>query len=202
MISLAGGAHTRSTIRSSYIFQEGRRKSSQHRVVDENSFKIADIHILPLTESKDVSLLAVTSTGTRLYFGHKALLDYNSQRNLDQANTGPYLLHVRIPPTFDNAPEGVLGPQGHYCIHQSLYSNGVFIAAHSLHDAADVLIATAPDSGPINKLSTASQVSKVDRRDKKSDLSLIVQVANILLSNASLFSPASAITSRKWMRRL
>ncbi|KAF9360346.1 hypothetical protein BGX34_007836 [Mortierella sp. NVP85] len=157
VISLAGGAHTRSTIKSSYIFQEGRRKSSQHRVVDENSFKITDIHMLPLTESKDVSLLAVTSTGTRLYFGHKALLDYNSQRNLDQANTGPYLLHVRIPPTFDNAPEGVLGPQGHYRIHQSLYSNGVFIAAHSLHDAADVLIATAPDSGPINKLSTASQ---------------------------------------------
>ncbi|KAG0242522.1 Non-repetitive/WGA-negative nucleoporin C-terminal-domain-containing protein [Mortierella sp. GBAus27b] len=157
VISLAKGAQTRSSIKSNYISQEGRRKSSQHRVVDESSFKIVDIHTLPVTESKDVCLLATTSTGTRLYFGHKALLDYNSQRHLDQTNTGPYLLHVRIPPTFDSAPEGVLGSQGHYRIHQALYSNGVFIAAHSLHEAADALIVTAPDSGPINKLSTASK---------------------------------------------
>lgn len=167
MISLVKGAHARSSIKSSYIFQEGRRKSSQHRVVDEGSFKIVDIHALPSSESKDVSLLAVTSTGTRLYFGHKALLDYNSQRHLDQANAGPYLLHVRIPPTFDNAPEGVLGAHGHYRIHQALYSDGVFIAAHSLNEAADALVATAPDSGPINKLSTASKVNEVIKKDTR-----------------------------------
>lgn len=125
--------------------------------MDENSFKIVDIHVIPTTESRDVSLLAVTTTGCRLYFGSRNTMDY-SQRQGDNAISGPRLLHVRIPPTFDNAPEGILGPQGQYQIHQSIYSNGVFLAAHALTDAADALIASAPDSGPINKASTATKV--------------------------------------------
>jgi nuclear pore complex protein Nup155 len=158
VINLTGAVQARSTVKAGYILQEAKRKSNHSRAMDEISFKVVDIHTIPSTESKDVSLLAVTSTGCRLYFGQKGALDYNSQRNLDQTSSGPYLLHVRIPPAFNNAPEAVLGPQGQYRIHQSLYSNGVFLAAHSLHDAADALIATAPESGPINKASTASKV--------------------------------------------
>lgn len=84
-------------------------------------------------------------------------MDY-SQRQVDAAVSGPSLLHVRIPPTFESAPEGILGAQGQYQIHQSIYSNGVFLAAHALTDAADALVASAPDSGPINKASTATKV--------------------------------------------
>jgi nuclear pore complex protein Nup155 len=84
-------------------------------------------------------------------------MDY-SQRQVDAAASGPSLLHVRIPPTFESAPEGILGAQGQYQIHQSIYNNGVFLAAHTLTDAADALVAAAPDSGPINKASTATKV--------------------------------------------
>ncbi|KAF9907927.1 hypothetical protein EC991_010366 [Linnemannia zychae] len=157
VINLTGTVQSRSTVKAGSILQEAKRKSNHNRSMDENSFKIVDIHVIPTTESKDVSLLAITSTGCRLYFGQKGALDYNSQRNLDQTSSGPYLLHVRLPPGFSDTPEAVLGPQGQYRIHQSLYSNGVFLAAHSLHDSADALIATAPDSGPINKASTASK---------------------------------------------
>ncbi|KAF8923624.1 hypothetical protein BGZ58_002724, partial [Dissophora ornata] len=173
VITLAGTAHLRSTIKSSYILQEGKRKSNHNRTMDENSFKIVDIHTIPLTESKDISLLLVTATGCRLYFGQKASLDYNSQRYIDQTNVGPYLLHVRIPPTFENAPEAVLGVQGQYRVHQSLYNNGVFLAAHALHDAADALIASAPDSGPINKASTATKTVGNTYIPKLTELAMI-----------------------------
>ncbi|KAG0212021.1 hypothetical protein BGX33_003908 [Mortierella sp. NVP41] len=173
VINLTGAVHARSTVKAGYVLQEGKRKSNHSRTMDENMFKIVDIHTIPSTESKDVSLLAITATGCRLYFGQKGALDYNSQRNLDQSSSGPYLLHVRIPPTFEHAPEAVLGAQGQYRIHQSLYSNGVFLAAHSLHDAADALIAAAPDSGPINKASTASKTMGSTYIPKLSEMAMI-----------------------------
>ncbi|KAF9152095.1 hypothetical protein BG015_005786 [Linnemannia schmuckeri] len=173
VINLTGAVQARSTVKAGYILQEAKRKSNHSRAMDENSFKVVDIHTIPSTESKDVSLLAITSTGCRLYFGQKGALDYNSQRNLDQTSSGPYLLHVRIPPAFNNAPEAVLGPQGQYRIHQSLYSNGVFLAAHSLHDAADALIAAAPESGPINKASTASKTMGSTYIPRLSEIAMI-----------------------------
>ncbi|KAF9114226.1 hypothetical protein BGX27_011428 [Mortierella sp. AM989] len=173
VIGLSGATHTRSTIRSSYTLQEGKRKTNHNRAMDESSFKIVDIHVIPTTESKDVSLLSVTATGCRLYFGHKTALDYNSHRNVDQNSTGPFLLHVRIPPTFESAPEAVLDAQGQYRVHLSLYNNGVFLAAHSLHDAADALIASAPDSGPINKASTATKSVGSSYIPKLTELAMI-----------------------------
>ncbi|KAG0320862.1 hypothetical protein BGZ99_004279 [Dissophora globulifera] len=157
VISIAGATQVHSTIKAHTTLQEAKRKSNQSRAIDDNSFKIVDIHTIPVTESKDVSVLLVTATGCRLYFGSRALLDYNSQRNIDPSNPGPYLLHVRLPPTFENAPEGVLGIQGQYRVHNSIYHNGVFLAAHSLHDSADALISAAPDSGPMNRESTATK---------------------------------------------
>ncbi|KAG0257515.1 hypothetical protein BG011_003926 [Mortierella polycephala] len=157
VIGLASAAHVRSTIKGGNILNEAKRKSNHNRTMDENAFKIVDIHTIPSTESKDVWFMAVTATGCRLYFGYRLAHVYNSPRHSDSTSTGPLLLHVRIPPTFESAPEAVLGYQGQYRIHQSIYSNGVFLAAHSLHDAADTLIASAPDSGPINKASTASK---------------------------------------------
>ncbi|KAI7830540.1 Non-repetitive/WGA-negative nucleoporin C-terminal-domain-containing protein [Gamsiella multidivaricata] len=173
VIDLAGAAHARSTIKASYILQEGKRKSNHNRTMDENLFKIVDIHIIPSAESKDINLLALTATGCRLYFGHRAALDYNNQRHIDQSNSGLYLLHVRIPPTFESAPEAVMGAQGQYRIHQALYNNGMFLAAHSLNDAADVLIATAPDSGPINQASTASKTIGNSYIPKLTELAMI-----------------------------
>jgi len=157
VIGLSGNPTQRRTLKASNILQEGKRRSNHHRTMDENSFKIVDIHVISSTESREVCLLAVTATGCRLYFGHRATMDY-SQRQTDAVLSGPTLLHVRIPPTFESAPEGILGAQGQYQIHQSLYSNGVFLAAHALTDAADALVASAPDSGPINKFSTATKV--------------------------------------------
>ncbi|KAF9914439.1 hypothetical protein BX616_008291 [Lobosporangium transversale] len=173
VIGLSGTTHARSTVKASYILQEGKRKSNHNRAMDEGLFKIMDIHVIPLTESKDVSLLAVTVTGCRLYLGQKAALDYNSQRYIDQSSSGPYLLHVRIPPMFESAPEAVMGVQGQYRVHQSLYNNGVFLAAHSLHDAADALIASSPDSGPINKASTATKTVGSSYIPKLAELAMI-----------------------------
>ncbi|KAI1311300.1 hypothetical protein EDD11_003513 [Mortierella claussenii] len=173
VIGLAGATHMRSTIKASYILQEGKRRSNHNRAMDENAFKIVDIHTIPSTESKEISLLSVTATGCRLYFGHKAALDYNSQRYIDQSNAGPYLLHVRIPPTFESAPEAIMGVQGQYRIHQTLYNNGVFLAAHSLHDAADTLIASAPDAGPINKASAATKTVGNSYIPKLTELAMI-----------------------------
>ncbi|KAG0042079.1 hypothetical protein BGZ83_000923 [Gryganskiella cystojenkinii] len=162
VIDLVSGADKRGiptqrcTLKAGTILQEGKRKSNHHRTMDESTFKIVDIHVIPATESRDVCLVAVTATGCRLYFGQRMTMDYN-QRQTDSTISGPNLLHVRIPPTFEGAPEGILGPQGQYQIHQSIYCNGVFLAAHALTDAADALIASAPDSGPINKASTSSK---------------------------------------------
>lgn len=152
-MSLSNGAVTRSTIGRNDVVQDSRRKSNHHRALDDSLFKIVDIHTISTIESRDICLVGITSTGCRLYFG----ISYNRSHH-DQGRSILPLQHVRIPPTFDSVPAGALGASGQYQIHQSLYHNGIFLAAHAFNDAADALIASAPDSGPINKESTETQV--------------------------------------------
>ncbi|KAG0342823.1 hypothetical protein BG004_005583 [Podila humilis] len=142
----------RSMISGITLLQESKRKSNHSRALDENQFKIVDIHTISTTECRDVYLVCITSTGVRLYLG----TGY-SRNQIDPHSPILTLQHVRIPPTFDSVPIGALGTNGQYQIHQTVYRNGVYLAAHSLSDAADALIATAPDSGPINKDSTESR---------------------------------------------
>ncbi|KAG0345336.1 hypothetical protein BG005_001354 [Podila minutissima] len=152
VMSLSNSTVTRSTIDRNDILKDSRRKSSHNRALDESQFKIVDIHTISTIESRDICLVGITSTGCRLYFG----ISYNRSHH-DQSKSILPLQHVRIPPTFDSVPAGALGVNGQYQIHQSLYRNGIFLAAHAFSDAADALIASAPDSGPINKESTETK---------------------------------------------
>lgn len=155
-MSLSNSTVTRSTINRGYILSESRRKSNHNRALDDNQFKIVDIHTISTVESRDICLVGITSTGCRLYFG----ISYNRSHH-DQGKSILPLQHVRIPPTFDSVPAGAL-VNGQYQIHQSIYRNGIFLAAHAFSDAADALIASAPDSGPINKESTETKVQKYE----------------------------------------
>ncbi|KAF9423164.1 hypothetical protein BGZ94_008391 [Podila epigama] len=148
VISLINTVSPRSTIKRGTILQEARRKN-EGRALDD-TLKIVDIHFISTKESRDICLVAITSAGCRLYFSNKPPMSYYNQQ--DQPNaTSLHLVQVRLPPTFDAVPAGALGSNGQYQVHQSLYHNGIFLAAHALSDSADALIASAPDSGPINR---------------------------------------------------
>ncbi|KAI9204573.1 Nup133 N terminal like-domain-containing protein [Polychytrium aggregatum] len=117
--------------------------------LDQQSFKIFSIHPLSSSESKTIHLLAVTTTGVRLYFTTRS--DVNSFADISKYS-GPTelrLLAVRPPPT--PLPTSPI-PLSHY--HVSTYSNGVFVAAETSSGndgSADVITTVCPDPGVVTR---------------------------------------------------
>jgi len=117
--------------------------------VDPKNFQIISIHtILPL-ESKILNLVAVTSTGLRLYFsGSSPVQSYMPFRNRVNAPPENFrLIHVRPPPIINQEQSNgyyprISNPQ--MAIHIADYSGGVFLASNAVSEEMDVLIGMAP----------------------------------------------------------
>ncbi|KAG0227258.1 hypothetical protein BGW41_003866 [Actinomortierella wolfii] len=164
---------SKATLRGVDILKDAKRKSAHSRALDDSVFKIADIHPITTAESASVQLLVVTTSGCRLYFGKRMMLPYSYQQPTADGGSDLYLLHVRLPPMFENLTDGILGANGLYQVHQSLYNNGVFLAAHALSDAVDTIIASAPNSGSICKLTRAKAVGTSSASFKMTELASI-----------------------------
>jgi len=117
--------------------------------VDPKNFQIISIHtILPL-ESKILNLVAVTSTGLRLYFsGSSPVQSYMPFRNRVNAPPDNFrLIHVRPPPIINQEQSNgyyprISNPQ--MSIHIADYSGGAFLASNAVSEEMDVLIGMAP----------------------------------------------------------
>eukprot|EP00727_Mastigamoeba_balamuthi_P012902 m51a1_g8234 putative nucleocytoplasmic transporter (1372) ;mRNA; r:69589-74337 len=91
---------------------------------------ITSLAVIPTSESTLVSLVAITTRATRLYF----------QTSLDNPNLGPVhptrlqMLHVRLAPGYLQASAQ----------HAAFYANGMFLTACGV-DTRDLIVSTAPD---------------------------------------------------------
>src|SRR5690606_17548470 len=101
----------------------------QSLLFKRENFKIMSIHHLTESESSHYTLLALTSSGVRLYFQLTTL-------------SRPYfeLRHVRLPyqSTHVNGSTGIR-PFGHSFLdlHSAFYNRGVLMAANAFNDDED-----------------------------------------------------------------
>lgn len=117
-------------VKRSDIFNGARLLCPNSTLMDSQTFKI--ISLFPTTESKHYQLVAITSTGCRLYFSH---FKNGVQQALPNALD---LLHVRTPPPNEF--------QNGVAIAYSAFDYGVTMLVKG-----DTLVATSPDVGSLAK---------------------------------------------------
>ncbi|KAJ1658460.1 hypothetical protein IWQ61_002303 [Dispira simplex] len=131
-------------------------------LLPRNSFVIVSIHAIEASRSRRFHLVAVTSTGCRLYFttlgrGHRydmgGAITNVSKMVLEPV--GLELLHVRVPPRTNattNDRSSTLVNLSLQNFHAAYYHDGLFLAAGGVQDDADTLMTTAPDAGHTLKI--------------------------------------------------
>ncbi|TIB67852.1 nucleoporin-domain-containing protein [Wallemia mellicola] len=111
--------------------------------LDQRTFSIKRIFVISPAESSSVHLVAVTSTGVRLYFSHhRRSYGFYMAPSPTAAPTGLELLHVRPPPQSDQSTfKNVNSSDSIY------YGHGLYIAASANSEEFDSLLCTGQDVG-------------------------------------------------------
>eukprot|EP01135_Chromosphaera_perkinsii_P003900 Nk52_evm1s262 gene=Nk52_evmTU1s262 len=127
--------------------------------IDKRSFRIVSIHPILATESKHLHLLAVSSSGIRVYFsGLRANVRISMGNNVGPgARIAPTCLeavHVRTPPSLQLND----GLTNHYtfrtttmnAVNTTYYAHGTLLLADSITEDTDVLLGISPDVTKLN----------------------------------------------------
>lgn len=103
-------------------------------LLDASTFKVISINPTSPKESREYHLVAITSTGCRLYFNHNK----SNQHLKDDSPDTLQLSHVRIP-SQDITPKDVFS--------KAYYKNGLFIAVKNTQEKPneDKIITYSPD---------------------------------------------------------
>lgn len=129
------------------ISEKARLMCPNNPLVD--NFTITSIHSTPSSESKRYQLVAITSTGFRLYFSH---FKHAAPRNPSDTPDGIVLIHVRTPPprhtTSNPASQqtNTASPTSPPSIFSCFYSNGVYMSVE-LNNNVETLTSCCPDIG-------------------------------------------------------
>ncbi|KAI8983097.1 Nup133 N terminal like-domain-containing protein [Pilobolus umbonatus] len=119
----------------SKICNDARLLCPKSPLIDSSHFKIISIHPTDAQESRLYQLVAITSTGCRLYFNL-----YKNDIHL-QSNAKPNaleLIHVSIPPPTDNVTE----------ITKTFYNAGLYMFARKhKENHHDIITTASPDLG-------------------------------------------------------
>ncbi|KAJ1970431.1 hypothetical protein H4R35_005867, partial [Dimargaris xerosporica] len=123
-------------------------------VIDPRHFALTSLHAIPVSESRNAHLVAVTTTGVRLYFStlsrEQRMYASGGFTKVIPPPSCLDLIHVRIPPAAkatQNQCGGVVGNLAN--IHSSFYSGGIFLGANGMNDETDAILNLAPDAGRI-----------------------------------------------------
>lgn len=155
-------------------------QSPSNPMLDSRTFSIVSIHALTKEESMKFGLVAVTANGVRLYFQytvnppatfdpHQPLFYHlklahvrsppsNQTQPLTRPpNTGFYnQAQINAPPTQPDNGNRINMPTGQ--VNSAFYaSQGLFIAAHTVNEDADILAFTAPDIGLVASKALSNQ---------------------------------------------
>lgn len=123
----------------------------QDFVLEERSFEIIGLHVVLPCESNSIHLLAVTSTGHRLYFSHKTSFETLSMGNA--MPTQLRLVCVKSPVGSSNS-YGYTVIDRQTLIHQSFYSGGLLLASSSFSEELDRILGSSPDVGAMMQVIT------------------------------------------------
>ncbi|KAJ2725118.1 hypothetical protein GGI07_001488 [Coemansia sp. Benny D115] len=118
------------------------------------AFQIASMHVIPPSESRSLSLVAISGGGCRLYFSGVRRMQrlYESTANVAGIVAQPEvfeLVHVRLPPetqpTLNKALQG-RAPRALLNVHTAFYCNGTTLLAHTWNEDHDSIVGCAPAS--------------------------------------------------------
>ncbi|KAI8911837.1 Non-repetitive/WGA-negative nucleoporin C-terminal-domain-containing protein [Gorgonomyces haynaldii] len=126
------------------VLQDAVRLSeSPQSPVEERNFQIVSIHCVLQSECRHLDLVAITSTGHRLYFSHS---DYDRFQQVQTRRLK--LVFVRHPPQMSSGLQygGQLAK-----IHQAHYANGITIASQAFTDEIDRVLCFSLDTGLISQ---------------------------------------------------
>lgn len=120
--------------------------------MEASDFELESIHVISKAESKKVHLVAITTTGYRLYFSHHK--DVLRMTFLSPTPDAPpnalELVHVRLPPPVEASGPG-LAMQGQQRqngnIRATYYGCGTLLAAKIVTEESDTLLTIATDYG-------------------------------------------------------
>ncbi|KAI9491796.1 Nup133 N terminal like-domain-containing protein [Zychaea mexicana] len=120
--------------------------SSVH--VESSHFKIVSIHPTTSSEASTYQLVAITSTGCRLYFTH---FKYGSTRSSPSSKPDALeLVHVRTPPPVPSTPQGVPHSNAlpdHPVIIKSMYKDGILLLVDKRTEQQQSIITASPNIG-------------------------------------------------------
>ena len=128
--------------------------------IDKNTFRIVSIHPIVESESKPLHLLAISSSGIRIYFSalpaHRRLTTANHVAGAQRvAPTCLEVVHVRAPPSLHLGDS--MGNQYAYsrtttlsAVNTTYYSHGTLLLADSITEDTDILLGISPDTTRVN----------------------------------------------------
>ncbi|KAJ3217565.1 hypothetical protein HDU67_007637 [Dinochytrium kinnereticum] len=157
--------------------------------LDPRSFQIISIHPILVGESKQLNLVALTSSGFRLYFSCKrnSSLIIPSKSSETAEPTGLQLVFIRPPPQIKDR----------YRLHDASYSKGVLAAANSVSEDTDSILCISPNKfsheemygfDPIEGKTWAIVVEETGRSDVESENFTGSSRRFLLLSNTGIIS--------------
>ncbi|KAJ3349124.1 hypothetical protein HDU83_000745 [Entophlyctis luteolus] len=98
-----------------------------HPYLDPRNFHIVGIHVIPVSESSIVHLMAVSSSGYRLFFACHKQSYQNQQKLATKEPTFFQLVFVRPPPQNRERMR----------LHESSYANGTLLSSNAINDDSD-----------------------------------------------------------------
>ncbi|KAI9352014.1 Non-repetitive/WGA-negative nucleoporin C-terminal-domain-containing protein [Obelidium mucronatum] len=113
-----------------------------HPYLDPRNFQIISIHVIPPSESHNLSLLAISSSGYRLHFACHREEYYNASRVINREPSHFHLLFVHAPPQNRERLR----------FHESYYGNGIVLAANAINDESDSITCFSSDRSNASEL--------------------------------------------------
>ncbi|KAJ2576194.1 hypothetical protein GGH19_002380 [Coemansia sp. RSA 1807] len=111
-------------------------------------FEIASLHVIPLSESRTLGLVAVTGGGSRLYFSTvqraQRFYDNAARATADRPEVFE-VVHVRLAPDAQPgaATRAALMPRA-LRVHAAFYGGGTALMAHAWSEDHDAVVGAAP----------------------------------------------------------
>ncbi|KAI8826369.1 Nup133 N terminal like-domain-containing protein [Chytriomyces cf. hyalinus JEL632] len=121
-----------------------------HPFIEPRTFQIISIHVIPSSESEVLHLMAVLSSGFRIYFQSHKVNPYSQEadrRPKREPNTFQ-IAHVRQPPA--NADR--------FRLHEANYVNGSLLAANAINEETDLICCFTSERTTHTELNGSSRI--------------------------------------------
>ncbi|KAI9257209.1 Nup133 N terminal like-domain-containing protein [Phascolomyces articulosus] len=144
-----GKGYSDNVANNTKINDQARVMCPSSQYLENSQFKIVSIHPTTLEEASSYHLVAITSTGCRLYLANAD----DKEHPTPASNIKPSklsLTHVRTPPPSSTTPQGV--PQtnvlaDHPVVIKSLYKDGCMLLVDKLTEQQQSVITASPNIG-------------------------------------------------------